>query len=250
MKKYILALSFIFFSIASVFSMGAPQGAYGYPSSSSSSLFSFLPLIIIILIFAVFFIGKNRNGPNLVLKEFRLNENEDEFLKIVGRSSGILSWILSLCGIDPITSLSCNKQSIKFETSAIRYGKKTINIPLVAVTGVSSGINKPFGLLILGIIFILGGIIGALSIHSIGFFIFGLIIGVISLILYSLKKNMLFSIYNGGDKPIATICMKKSIIEGQSIDELKYESAANALNKAVFDIHYILANVKNQNYGA
>jgi hypothetical protein len=55
---------------------------------------------------------------------------------------------------------------------------------------------------------------------------------------------MLFSIYTGGDKPIATIRVKKSIIEGQSIDEHQYEFAAHALNKAVLEIHYILENVK------
>jgi hypothetical protein len=77
-----------------------------------------------------------------------------------------------------------------------------------------------------------------------------LIVGAIFLFLYSLKKTIFFSVYNGGDKPIATICIKKSIIEGQNIDEQKNEAAANALNKVVLKIHYILANAKNQNYGA
>lgn len=39
--------------------------------------------------------------------------------------------------------------------------------------------------------------------------------------------------YCGGDRAIATICMKKSIIEGQNIDETKYELAANTLLQAV-----------------
>jgi hypothetical protein len=256
MKKYILTLGFILFSSVSVFSMGALERSYGGYGSSPSALSSILPFIIIVIILEAV-IGRNRWGPVLVLKKFRLNENEDEFLKIEGRASGILSWILALCGIDPVTSLSCNKQAIKFEETAIRHGKKTLNIPLVAITGVSAGINKPFGLLVFGIVFILGGIIGALPLPSyggsggkIGVLILGLIIGAIFIILYSLKKTMLFSIYNGGDKPIATIRIKKSIIEGQSIDVLKYESAANALNKAVLGIHFILADAKKQNYGA
>jgi hypothetical protein len=207
--------------------------------------------IVAFVVICVIVIRVNRAGPVLVLKEFRLNENEDEFLKIVGRPSGILSWILSLCGIDPVTSLECNRKAIKFEESAIRQGKNTVNIPLVAVTGVFSGVNKPFGLLVFGILFILGGIVAAIALPryagsvKTGSFFIGLVIGVIFLILYSLKKTMFFSIYNGGDKPIKTICMKKSIIEGQSIDEVKFGAAAQEINKAVLDIHYILANVKN-----
>jgi hypothetical protein len=212
---------------------------------------SSLPIIItVVVVICGILIGINRGNSVLVLKEFHLNENEDEFLKIAGRASGIFNWIFSKCGIDPVTSLNCNKKAIKFEESAIRYGKKSLNIPLVAITGVSSGINKPFGLFVLGVVFILGGIIGAIFLPKAGVFFIWLIIGVIFLVLYSLKKTMFFSIYNGGDKPIATICMKKSIIEGQKIDELKTEAAANALNKAVLEIHYILSNVKNQNYGA
>jgi hypothetical protein len=169
----------------------------------------------------------------LVLKEFILNEDEDEFFIIIGRPSGFLSWILSLCGIDPTTSLTCNKHTVKYETSAIRYGKKTYNIPLVGVSCVSSGIRKPFPFLVLGIFFILYGI---LSLIGIPFFAFGtvsLIIGVVFLYFYKLNKTMQFNIFTGGDKPIASIQIKKSIIEGQSIDLAKYETAANLLNKAV-----------------
>jgi hypothetical protein len=217
-----------------------------------------LPLIgAVFVVVCGIIIGVSRGRSILVLKEFRLDENEDEFLKIVGRTSGILSWVLSLCGIAPVTSLECNRKAIKFEEAAIRYGKKAVSILLVAVTGVSSGVNKPFGLLVLGIVFILGGIIAAIFLPryaaggaKAGAFFIGLIIGVIFLVVYSLKKTMFFSIYNGGDKPIATICMKKSVIEGQSIDEFKSGAAAHELNKAVLDIHFILANAKNQNYGA
>jgi hypothetical protein len=221
------------------------------------ALMSSLPAIIVVaVVIGGILIGSNRGSSVLVLKEFYLNENEDEFLKITGRASGIFNWILSKCGIDPVTSLICNKKAIKFEEAAIRYGKKTLNIPLVAVTGISSGINKPFGFLVFGVIFILGGIIGAIILPryaggaKAGTFFIGLIVGAIFLVLYALKKNLFFSVYNGGDKPITTICMKKSIIEGQNIDEQKTEAAANALNKVVLEIHYILANAKNQNYGA
>jgi len=248
MKKIVLSLVFACFAVASSFSMaGPPPGGEAMPGAG---IMTFLPLVaIVVILLLVSLAGKGRSSSSLVLKEFRLNENEDEFFRISGRASGILNWILSKCGINPITSLSCNKQAIKFEETAVRYGKKTLNIPLVAVTGVSSGVYKPFGLLVLGVVIIFAGIVGAFSPAGVTSFVSGLIIGVIFIVLYSLRKLMLFRIFAGGDKPLVSIYVKKSIIEGQDIDELKYEQASNALNKAVLKIHVMLANAQRQNNG-
>ncbi|MDR2477117.1 MAG: hypothetical protein LBD18_04955 [Treponema sp.] len=194
----------------------------------------------IVVVLLAFFAGENKDGPVLVLKKFNLNEKENEFLQIKGRTSGVLGWILSRWGIDPVTSLSCNRQSIKFEETSIRYGKKTLNIPLVAVTGVYSGSNNPFNLLILGGVHALGGIIGSIAINHVALFVFGAIIGGLFIVFYVFRKTMTIGIYNGGDKPAAVICMKKGIIENLSIDELKCEAAAQTLNKAVLRIHYTL----------
>ena len=251
MKKIIWTSVFLFFTTLLTFSMGAsPEYAYGERTSSSTTIISFLPvLIIVIILVALAFSGKNKGGPALVLREFKLNEEENEFLKISGRSPGLFSWILSTYGIDPIKSLSCNKQAIKFEEAAIRYGKRNLNIPLAAVTCVSSGIYKPFSLLILSMIFVIGGIIVAILIHSFGIFIIGLIIGVIFLVFYSLKKTIQFGIYAGGITPIITINLKKSIIEGQNIDTDKYEMAASVLNEAILKRKQNVIYVKSQNNG-
>ena len=231
MKKRFLVLFFLAVMASSVFAMGTPQSSYDY--ETPSAILSFLPFLLIVIIITVVATGRNKGGAVLVLKEFKLNEDEDGFFKIVGRTSGILGWILSLCGFDPTTSLICDKQTIKHEATAIRYGKKTYNIPLAAVSCVSSGIYKPFGFLVFGVIFVIGGIFVAAVANSFGFFISGILIGGIFLVLYWLNKTMQFSIYTGGIKPIVTINLKKSIIEGQNIDEAKYELAANILNKAV-----------------
>jgi hypothetical protein len=189
--------------------------------------------VVIVIILAA--IAGGNGGSPLVLKEFKLNGNDEEFLIIRGRAAGILSWVLSLCGIDPVTSLICTRQAARFETSAIRYGKETKNISLAAVSCVASGIKKPFPLLVLGVLFAVGSIIGAIATNSFVFFCVGLVIGAVFLVLYGLNKTMRFSIYTGGDRPIASITIKKSVIEGQSIDPVKYEAAAGTLNKAVLN---------------
>ena len=251
MKKMILGI-ILFLFIDIIVNAQEPMRYFIEDSSSVNFLVGYFPvaLVIIVIILAVVAIGKNNSSQVLVLKEFKLNEKEDEFLIIKGRTSGLLGWILSLCGIDPETTLTCNKRSIKYEMSAIRFGKQTLNIPLVAVTCVSSGIHKPFSLLVLGVVFVLGGIISSILLNSFSVFMIGLIIGAVFLIIYYLNKTMRFSIFCGGDKdkPMATINLKKSIIEGQNIDDVKYASAAGAINKAVLmNASYIVALMKEQN---
>jgi hypothetical protein len=207
-----------------------------------SSLTTVAVIIVAVLTGVLIEISKPRLV--LVLKEFRLNENENEFLKISGRAAGIIGWVLTKCGINPVTSLVCNKKAFRFETASIRQGKKTLNIPLVAVTGIDSGIHKPFFLLVLAFLSIAGGTAGAIAMNETSFFLAGIMAGAVFLVLYALNKTLFFGIYCGGDKPIACIYMKRSIIEGQAVDELKTAVASTALMNAVWKIHYLLATAR------
>jgi len=195
---------------------------YGY-----GELMSFLPFIIVgvvlLIIISVVVKGRNRGGI-LILKDFFFNEVEYEFLKIIGRPSGFISWLKSLFGKDSITSFVCNKQEVKLESAGFKY-----NIPLRHVTCVATGMNKPIFLLILGIVFIIAGIACA-SIHF-SIVLVGIILGVVFIILYALNKNMQFSIFTGENSPIISIRVK-----GQGIDFGKFISASNALNKTVLEI--------------
>jgi hypothetical protein len=191
-------------------------------------------ILVVVIILAIAGRGKGLGvrgihgiSPVLVLKEFKLNVNEDEFLIITGRATGFWSWVKSLFGFDQVTSLRCNKQSIKYSS-----GGNTLHIPNVAITGVSSGINQPFILLILGIIIILFGLIGVIAMRSVFVFVFilCLIIGII-FILLSRKKTMQFSIHAGENFPLVLISVK-----GSDIDIANCELAASTLNKAVLDI--------------
>jgi hypothetical protein len=181
-------------------------------------LLSFLPIVLIAVVLLILLAAsKGRKGsPHLILEEFSLNENEDAFLTIKGRAAGFWSWILSLFNKASTTSFVCNKQALKYVSSNIKY-----NIPLVDITCVSSGMLKASVLiLIIGIVFCIG--------------IVTIPIGIIILIVYSLnKKTIHFGIYTGENRPMVTITMKRGIIG--SIDITKFESAVNALNKAVLN---------------
>ena len=190
-------------------------------------------LVVIVLIVVVVSKGKRANSPNLVLEEFSFDENKDEFLNIKGRSSGFWSWVLSLFNKASITSFTCDKQQVKYEVSNFKY-----NIPIMNISCVSSGMSKPSPILrvigIIGGIFTSLGLIGLLL--SMPFLLNVFPIGIALLILFFAfnRKAIHFGIYIGENKPMVTITMKKGIID--SIDTNKFESAANALNKAVLAI--------------
>jgi hypothetical protein len=189
----------------------------GFGYGMSGLLTTILPLAVTVVVVLIVIAGlKGKRFGGLILEEFNLNENEDEFLNIKGRASGFWNWILSLFDKAPTTFFTCNKQALKYEASNIKY-----NIPLTNITCVSSGMLKSsILLLILGIIFCLG--------------LVTIPIGIIFIIIYVLnKKTIHFGVYIGENKPMVTITMKRGIIG--SIDINKFESAARALNKAVLE---------------
>ena len=174
----------------------------------------------------------------LVLKEFRIDENAETFINIKGREEGILSWLLSMIGLDPIVEMQCNRMGILYRSSSARKGQLNITIPNSAVTGVVAGYNKPFFLLVFAAIFIIGGFFfGGFSYgRGSGMFrILGLIIGIALIVTYMLKKNLIFGVYNGGDKLVAHLIVKRSVIEGIAVDFDKFEKAAALLNKVILE---------------
>ena len=222
MKKGLFAFVFLF--VCNLFTFGqmslrdfqVPRRSPFYALSGGLlPILSFVVIVIVLLIVVSASKGKVGRNSTLILEEFSLNENEDDFLKIRGRASGFWNWILSLFDKAPTTFFTCNKHVLKYKAAGINY-----NIPLVDITCVSSGMLKSsIVLLVLGILFCIG--------------IVTIPIGIILLIVYAInKKSIHFGIYIGENKPIVSIAMKRGIIG--SIDINKFESAANALNKAVF----------------
>jgi hypothetical protein len=186
----------------------------------------------------------------LVLKAFKLDENADEFLHITGRREGIMAYIFNLVGIDTTTELRCNSKNLMFKTASLRKGQSDISVPNSAVTAVATGFHKPFKLLVVAALFLLLGFSFLSSLFVAARFGFGAAAGpallmlicfaiaVLCVYFYYITKSILFGVYNGGDHPIAAIYIKRSVIEGVSIDFEKYQKAADLLNKAVLESHY------------
>jgi len=193
------------------------------------SLMDFLPAVALaIILFVLICVLKLKGARNrkLILEEFGLNGNEDEFLRIKGRSSGFWNWILSLFDKAPATIFSCHKNMLTIDNSKIKY-----NIPLIDITCVSSGmIKSSITLLILGLLFVIIGCYLHINMQIANIPIIGMAIGAILIIIYFLNRRTLYiGIYIGENKPIVNITMKRGIIN--SIDKKHIETAFNMLNK-------------------
>lgn len=175
----------------------------------------------------------------LVLRNFTVDRNAETFLNIAGRESGVISFLLTLIGLDPTTSLTCTRKEALFKRSSIK-GQLNRCIPIHAITCVVTGYKKPFHLLYLAVGFLIGGIFGWALVNDYDggggwLLVVGIVLAAISFAIYFLQKNMTFGFYNGGDNPIAFIQAKSSVIEGEKVDFDKFVEAAEILNATACD---------------
>lgn len=90
----------------------------------------------------------------LVLRKFDipLQSADGLYLNIEGRRGGIISFLLTVLNLNPVTSFKCYHNRIEFKRTSLS-GEQLIIIPLTAVTAVQSGFTKPIGFLFAGIVF-------------------------------------------------------------------------------------------------
>lgn len=153
-----------------------------------------------------------------VITEWKASEQPDgngEFVHIRGRQGGVIAFILALFGIDPKFSLTVDTRSVCFEEGALDGFKRSI-VPQDRIASASLGYAKPWkGCMIasgisLALPFVLnpawdGIILG--------------IIGLIAAFLYYFLHKVLFLAVNDNGGTSYRFEFKRSVIEGQNIDE-------------------------------
>ncbi|WP_139163983.1 hypothetical protein [Desulfoluna spongiiphila] len=169
----------------------------------------------------------------LVLKKFHLNneaKNGEDCLHVIGRQGGVVAFLLSLMKIDPTTEIKCNDERVEVTQSSF-FGRQTINIPLVAMTGVIGGFQKPKALFFAIIAVLFGGV--SLSVEAgAGAAIASLVIAAVLAAIYVLKQEMALNVQNGGDT-LWGLSFKRSVIENVTVDIDKVNEAVYLINKNV-----------------
>ena len=141
----------------------------------------------------------------LVIKKWHAGEeaNEDgNFVHIIGRQGGLISWLLSLFKSDPTTEVEIKENLIKYTSSSLAGRQKRI-IPFNSVTSTYYSYDKPwksalFLTVLLAPVFGLGLIVGPLY--------------------YILNKSLTVAMIEGSGW-VGAFSFKRSVIEGQNISE-------------------------------
>jgi len=180
----------------------------------------------------------------LVLKSWEVDESpvdrEGNFIKIKGRHGGLISFFLSLVGVDPTVTIKINSQRLEF-TKASLAGGKTSFIPLASLTSTHTGFHRPWQTALaifivsmflgsfLGPIFgrLVGGFAGFLC--SIGFILSGLVIGVIY---YILNREITLGFIEGSGVGYQ-IDFKRSVIENIDVNEKRARQACDIVQDLI-----------------
>jgi len=214
---------------------------------------AFIPLILMFAIFYFIFRGRTTGttrftSSTLVLRQFDIKDDipDGVFVEIVGRASGLIGWILTVIGFDATTSLKITDKDISFNSSSL-FGQINQVAPLPSIASTHCGYSKPLGYLIVGMIFVIGGIVIAfVQFESAGAAGIPLIIiGVILFVVYWLSKKMTITLETTGGS-IMGIRFKRSVIENIPVDFEKAIQTIDIINKKIIESqkNYILLRQK------
>ena len=170
--------------------------------------------------------------PTLVIRKFNVNENglDGKYLEIVGRASGLISWILTLMKLDTLTTLYLEADRLSVKTASLS-GETHAVMPLGAIESTQCGFSKSLSWLVLAVISVLGALLGGEASTFIG----SLLMGAIFLALYFFSNRMFISIKAGNET--ISIAFQKGIIEDVSVDLDQTLAALQLLNSMVVKEH-------------
>jgi len=180
--------------------------------------------------------GIRVTGPTLVLRRFKIDEapSANVLVDIVGRASGITAWLLTVMGFGAETSLKVTDKEVTFRSSSL-FGQTYQVVPLPSISSTHCGYSKPIGYLIMGAIFLIGGILAGLGqIGDDKIILIGLVIGSIFLIAYSLSKKIVISLETSGGMVLG-LSFKRSVIENVSVDIEQALKAIRIVNQKVIE---------------
>lgn len=195
-------------------------------------------LFVIIAAIVIFFLGRKNPlkilTPTLVLRKFDVNEEaiDENYFKIVGRSSGISAWILTVLRLDIETHMSLNKDTLVLKSSSL-LGEFNQVIPLRSISSTHCGYSKPIGYLVISAVLILWGLLSGIGSDGLTApLVFGILAGAVFIYIYTLSKKISITLETNGGL-IMGLTFKKSIIHNVEIDIQKAKQVIHTINKKI-----------------
>jgi hypothetical protein len=198
-------------------------------------------LVVLVLVFAASKQGRGgwSPGPALVLKKFSINKaatGQKALIDIVGRQGGLISWFLTLIGLDTISSLKVTSTNVSLKDSSL-FGQQSSVIAISSISSVHCGYRKPLSYFFISVICLLMGLGSAISQDSFKdsflSLIGGLFFAAIFFVLYFLKKTLVIYLWPRAGAPVMGLPFKRSVIENVDVDIEQAELAIEIINSLV-----------------
>lgn len=172
-------------------------------------------------------LAKQASAGALVVKEKFINENGPIYVRIVGRKSGLVSWFLTLIGIDTTTVLQITEDVVQFQNGSLSGNIKEV-IPVASISNLGTGYLKPVLYLIYGIVCLIAAPVT---------FGITLIPCIIFLWKYFMGKTMVVYLIPTSGNP-CMISLKRSLIEMQTLTNQEADRVVNILTRLVEKSHH------------
>jgi hypothetical protein len=142
----------------------------------------------------------------LVLKKWSANSNKDvdgNFVHIVGRDAGLVSWVMALLGVDSTSAVEAKDQVIIYKESSLAGFTRRV-IPYRSISSTFYGYHTPWKeALVIGLL---------LAVPTLG------LGSLLALLYYFLNKRLAIGIVEHSGV-VSGFAFKRSVIEGVTIDE-------------------------------
>lgn len=167
----------------------------------------------------------------IVVKRFYASatpRNDGVYVEIIGRRGGLVEWLFALLKIDATLEMRIRYDKVEY-LSASLSGFNRVIIPIDSVSSVYFGVVRPWIKSLLVFLCFLFGAYAAAEVGSsgaiVGFTLAGVIVSILIFVL-GRERSIGFSEVNGDDY---TINLKRSVIEGQEIEEGKLQEIAQII---------------------
>ena len=170
--------------------------------------------------------SRRSSSQTYVIKEWFASETPNQdgiYVHITGRKGGLMSFFMSLVGIDPTVSLVVDRENVRFKRGSWT-GYSSWVTPLEKLCSGHYGYSKPFWSAVLWIV--IGVALLVFSDGHSGILILGAIAILGAMAYYVLNKTLVLGFtYIGGGilHPGDELKFKRSVIEGKNIDEFATE---------------------------
>lgn len=172
----------------------------------------------------------------LVIKEWKASnqpiDSDGNYVKVIGRAGGLISWLLALLKIDPTTSIRVSESRVEFSSASLS-GTEHRMIPVCNVCSTYYGYHKPWKAALLifflfGFLFNIPGAIASVGIASVGIdaaisavtgYLLGIVIAIgLALLYYFLGRTLTLGFVEHSGV-VSAIKFKRSVIENVDVNE-------------------------------